>query len=133
MEFAYKEVSSNQQMFVVEGLRSNLLGLLAIKALNLAARLDETTARPTLLSQAYIHQKFAKLFQGLGKLGDEYQIQLEPGATPFALFTPRRVPLALRERVSKELQRMEAMRVISRVDVPTPWCAGLLPQRSQVE
>ena len=126
MELAYKEVSSSQQPFVVEGLRSNLLGLPAIEALNLAVRLDEATTKPTSLSQEYILERFKKLFQGLDNLGEEYHIKLKPGAEPFALFTPRRVPLPLRGEVSKELQRMETMGVISRVDVPMPWCAGMV-------
>ena len=65
-EYAYKEMSSNQQIFVVYGLRYKLLGLPAIKALNLAAKLEETTAGPTLRSQAYIHQKFASYFRNWG-------------------------------------------------------------------
>ena len=44
---AQSERSSTQQLFIVEGLRSNLLGLPAIKALNLAIRIDDTTAEPT--------------------------------------------------------------------------------------
>ena len=134
IDLVHKKVLSGQQIFVVEGLRSNLLGLPAIKALNLAVRLDEATSETTCtpLSSSYIHQRFKKLFQGLGNLGDEYHIQLKPGATPFALYTPRRVPLPLRERVSIELKRMEAMGVISPVDVPTPWCAGMVvaPKKS---
>ena len=139
VDLVHKKVLSAQQIFVVEGLRSNFLGLPAIKALNLAVRLDETTSDEatsettcTPLSSSYIHQRFKKLFQGLGNLGDEYHIQLKPGATPFALYTPRRVPLPLREKVSNELKRMEARRVISPVNVPTLWCAGMVvaPKKS---
>ena len=130
--FTHKQVSSKQQMFVVDGLKTNLLGLPTIKALNLAVRLDETTSESTPLSTTYIHQKFKHLFQGLGNLGGEYEIQLKPGATPFALYTPRRVPLPLRAKVSAELQRMDSMGAISRVDVPTPWCAEMVvaPKKS---
>ena len=126
------ERSSTQQLFVMKGLRSNLLGLPAIKALSLATRLDEATAEPKELSSAGIHERFRKLFQGLGKLGESYEIRLKQGATPFALFTPRRIPLPLREKVSEELQQMETMGVISKVDIPTPWCAGMVvaPKKS---
>ena len=42
------------------------------------------------------------------------------------------MPLPLREEVSKELQRMKTMEVISRVDVPTPWWSGMVvaPKKS---
>ena len=123
--------SSKQQVFVVNGLRSNLLGLPAITALNLARRLDkimtETTPPPSPTSS--YKERFKGIFQGLGNQGEEYTIRLKPGATPFALFTPRRVPLPLREKVAeelRELRRMETMGVIIRVDIPTPWCAGMV-------
>ena len=118
--------SCNQQLFIVKGLKSNLLGLPAIRALNLVARLAETTTESTTLTTSNIVQRYGKVFQGLGNLGEAYEIQLQPGATPFALFTPRRVPLPLREKVSEELRKMEKMGVISKVDVPTPWCAGMV-------
>ena len=131
-DLTHKERSSREQLFVVKGLKSNLLGLPAIKALNLAVRLDETTAEPAPLSASFIHGRFQKIFQGLGNLGDEYEIKLKPGATPFSLYTPRRVPLPLREKVAEELERMETMGVISKVDIPTPWCAGMVvvPKKS---
>ena len=36
------------------------------------------------------------------------------------------MPLPLRDKVRKELDRMECLGVISRVDQPTPWCAGMV-------
>ena len=132
VHLTHGDKTSEEQLFVVKGLRSNLLGLPAIKSLNLAARLDVISKEKTPVSEAYIHERFKKLFQGLGNLGEEYNIRLKPDAAPFALFTPRRVPLPLRERVSEELHRMETMGVISRVDVPSPWCAGMVvaPKKS---
>ena len=41
--FRYKGCSVQQPVFVVKGLKTNLLGLLAITWLNLAARIDHTT------------------------------------------------------------------------------------------
>ena len=56
-----------------------------------------------------IYNKFRKEFESLGNLGEEYYIQLKPGTKPFTLFTPRRVPLPLRMKVSEKLYRMETM------------------------
>ena len=53
-------------------------------------------------------------------------IKLRPDAKPFCLFTPRNVPLPLREKVHKEIQRMEKLGVISPVDEPTQWCAAMV-------
>ena len=79
-----------------------------------------------------IPQRFPPLFQGLGHLGEEYVIRLRDGIKPHAVFTPRNVPIPLRPKVQKELQRMKTLGVISPVTDPTPWCAGMVvvPKRS---
>ena len=72
-----------------------------------------------------ILEEFSSVFQGLGNIGEPYDIKLKPDAKPYALFTPRNIPLPLRPRVEEELQRMDKLGVISKVDTP-PWCAGLV-------
>ena len=73
-----------------------------------------------------VQEQYSELFSVLGKAEWEYTIKLKPGYVPFALSTPRRVPLPLMEKVKKEFQRMENMGVISRVDKPTNWCSGMV-------
>ena len=74
----------------------------------------------------YILKQFPSLFQGLGNLGGEYVIHLKSGAIPYSLITPRHVPPPLHPKVKEELDRMEAMGVIFKVDVPTPWYTGIV-------
>ena len=118
--------SSQQDVFVVKGLKRNLLGLPAITALELIARVD------SLMDQTEIMALFPKVFTGLGDLGEPYQISLKEDAVPYALCTPRRVPLALRGRVKAELDKMEAQGVNSKVHGATSWCAGMVvvPKKS---
>ena len=71
-------------------------------------------------------QQFPSLFQGLGKLEGEYTIQLQDGAKPFVLSTPHRVAIPLFEPVKQELQRMENLGVIAKVEQPTEWCTGMV-------
>ena len=59
------------------------------------------------------------LFQGLGKIPGKCNIQLKDDAQPFTLSTPRRVALPLQPKVKSELQPMEQLGVISKVDEPT--------------
>ena len=75
--------STTQTMFVVKGLRNNFLCLPAIVALNLVAQVDTTTT-----ASSNTVDKFPDLFQGLGNLGEPYDIQLQPDAKPYSLFTP---------------------------------------------
>ena len=73
-----------QEIYVIEGLHKPLLGRPAIEALGLIACVqgvqDETQGWK---------QQFPQLFEGLGKLEGDYKIELEPGAKPYALSTPR--------------------------------------------
>ena len=110
--------SSVQQIFVIKDLKSNLLGLPAITALNLAARLDSTYT-------SLVEDSFPTVFKGLGNLGEPYAIKLKDNAVPYALFTPRTIPLPLLDKV-EELSKMESKGLISKVNQPTPWCAGMV-------
>ena len=115
----------HQPIFVAKHLQHNLLGLPAIQALHVLAQVDGISTP--------IPEQYPTLFKGLGTFkGNSYTIQLKPDAKPFALFTPRNVPLPLRKKVQDELARMESLGVISRVEEPTPWCAGMVvvPKKS---
>ena len=87
--FVHRTKQTSQSVFVVEGLKTNLLGLPTITALNLAVRVDIITN----ISEKNIPKQFLSLFQGLGNLGEEYNIQLKPKAKPLAIFTQRHIPL----------------------------------------
>ena len=117
----YKHTNCQQEIFVVKGLQNNLLGLPAIKALALIQRLQAVSS-----SDAHIMRSYPNLFKGLGTLGEEYTIKLKQGATPYALHTARRVPIPLRKKVEEELLRMQVTGIISPVDDPSPWCAGMV-------
>ena len=108
-------------IFMVEQLKHNLLGLPAIKDLNLLVMVNHMSS-----NYADVINQCPSVFTGLGSLRDEFEIKLKADAKPFALYTPRKVPYPLRSKVKEKLDRMEAMGVISKVEVPTPWCAGMV-------
>ena len=120
-KLAYDNKLTIQPVYVVNKLKMNLLGLPAITSLNLATRVDSVE-----YYSKGIMEKYPSLFNGLGNLGDEYEIKLKQNAKPFSLYTPKSIPIPLRAKVKKELERMESMGVISKVDEPTPWCAGMV-------
>lgn len=113
--------SSKETIFVIQGLKTNLLGLPAITSLQLLSRVNAATT-----GAHDIPANFPNLFSGLGNLGQPCKIQLKDGATPYALYTPRRVPIPLRAKVKDELTRMENLGVITKVEQHTPWCAGMV-------
>ena len=109
-----------EDIYVVEGLCRSLLGLPAIESLKLLARVGD------IEGERSVEQLFPQLFTGLGKIEQEYTIKLREGAQPFSLNTPRRVPIPLMQQVRNELDRMERLGVISQVEDPTEWCAGMV-------
>ncbi len=116
----HNQASSTHTIFVIRGLKNNLLGLPAIRELQLLSKVEETNSSEG--EEAQVKERFGKLFQGLGSFGEEYTIKMRDDNHPHALFTPRNVPIPLQE----ELDRMEKLGVISRVEEPTPWCAGMV-------
>ena len=123
----YKGCSARLKIYVVEGLKKNLLGLPAITQLQLVCRVDSTE-----LSGHPIAQQFPTVFKGLGTIGNEYTIKLKEKSVPYSLYVPRNVPIPLRPKVKEELERMEKLGVISKVQIPTQWCCGMVvvPKKS---
>ena len=115
----YGTKKTTEKIFVVKQLQQSLLGCPGIQSLNLIARIN-------LVEDNKYVAMYPDLFKGLGTITGEYHISLREGAKPFALSTPRRVALPLMPKVKQELERMEAMGVITRVEQPTDWCAGIV-------
>ena len=97
---------------MIKDLKSNFLGLPAIIALNLAVRLESAYT-------SLVQDSFLSVFEGLGNLGEPCTIKLQDNVTPYALFTPRIIPLPLLDKVEEELTKMESQGVISKVNQPT--------------
>lgn len=106
-------------IYVVCGLRQALLGRPAIEALKVVSLVAP-------VQEGDILKKFPELFKGLGRLKDNYVIKLQEGAIPFALSILRRGPIPLLPKVKEELQRMENLGVIRKINKPTEWYAGMV-------
>lgn len=80
-------------------------------------------------SKSEVLEKFPRIFDGISnlQLGQRYRIKLNPDEDlTHSLFTPWHVPLRVLSQVHQELDQMEAMGVISKVNKPTPWCAEMV-------
>ena len=116
---------TQETIYVVNKLETALLGRRACTSMELVCRIDSVTSET-------IESQYPGLCSGLGKMEKPYIIELEPEAKPFSLKTPRRIPIPLLPKVKEELQRMEQLGVISRINEPTEWCAGMVvvPKKS---
>jgi transposase InsO family protein len=127
-----------QKVYVIDGLIMPLLGKPAIRALDLVRVVGtveesgvfapgEDSSSEGVLAPSPENKrwraKFPELFNGLGMLETEVDIQLKPDCTPFVQSIPRRVAAARREPLKLELERMSKLGVIERVDEPTEWCS----------
>ena len=116
-------LTTDLEAYVVHGLKHALLGRPAIKRMKLLTVNEEMNI--------YGVQKDVlvdpTLFEGLGLMEeDSYTIKLKEDAQPFAIRAPRRVPLPLMPKLKEELQRLKDSQVISPVQEPTDWCAGIV-------
>ena len=118
LTITYQGQSCNQDTYIIKYLKNNLLGLPAIRKLEMLSHV--CTIEKSIISQ------YPALFTGLGTFAQAYTIKLKPNHKPFALNAPCNIPLPLRSKVQSELQRMQSMGVISPVHEPTPWCAAMV-------
>ena len=69
--------------------------------------------------------KYNDVFQGLGCLPYEHRIVLRKDAVP-CIDPPRKVPFSLIEPLKRELDLMEKMQIIQKVNKPTLWVSSLV-------
>nr|XP_037269644.1 uncharacterized protein K02A2.6-like [Rhipicephalus microplus] len=119
--------------FVVKRGQS-ILGLELAESLALVSRVVDfvTTEGMTPMTQRSLPttQKFSHLFEGTGCVKRQYRMVLHDDAVP-VIHAARRVPLALREPLQKELVRMEQANIICKVDEPTDWVSPLVIVRKK--
>ena len=64
------------------------------------------------------------MFQGTGKLKGQYKLEIEENAKQ-VVHPPRRVPVALKGKLKRELKRLQSLRITEKVIEPTPWVSSL--------
>ena len=77
-----------------------------------------------LISKAAITEKYATVFgDGIGELEGEYLIRLDDAVDPIQ-HAPRRVPVALRDRLKATLDDMVRDDIFEAVEKPTEWISA---------
>ncbi|XP_053376863.1 uncharacterized protein K02A2.6-like [Mercenaria mercenaria] len=69
--------------------------------------------------------QYPDIFQGIGQLPGECQIHLREDATP-VIHPPRKVPIAIKDKLKAELDHMESQDIIAKVTEPTEWVNSLV-------
>ena len=102
---------------------SRALGLLRI-GLGVGREFAQCSVVGEYLASA-LQAKYLKVFVGFGKLKDyKLKLHVDPEVTPIAQ-KPRRVPFALREKVSAKVDLI-AKDIVERIDGPTSWISPVV-------
>ena len=75
--------------------------------------------------QKKIEEMYPEIFNELGKLTEEHLIHIKENATP-VIYPTRKIPVALEDRLKKELDTIERNGVIKRIEEPTDWVNSLV-------
>ena len=108
----------------------NILGLTTCLQLNLVKRVltidKKECVESTSTAPEDIFEQYSDVFTGLGCVkGVVHHIETDPTVKP-VIHPPRRVSAPLRQKVKDELDRMESLGVIERVQQPTEWVNSLV-------
>ena len=77
------------------------------------------------MTKSSVLKDYPQLFNSLGSIPDECSIHLKPDAIP-VIHPPRKIPVALKDRCKAELDRMESLGVIQRVQEPSQWVSSMV-------
>ena len=130
-----KSKKTDQDLYVVKGLKKPLLGKPAIDALDIIqinSLQSETktkvtkTDRDTDSSKIDPKTDYPSLFEQKIGTFSSYKIEQKKDAQPFHLATPRRLPLPLKDKVEEELKSLQEQGIIRPVTKPTDWCAPIV-------
>lgn len=72
-----------------------------------------------------IKHEYTDVFTGLGKFQGKLKLEIDESVPPVQMPT-RKIPIAIQKNVKAELDRLENIGVIKRVDCHTPWISNLL-------
>ena len=124
MKCSYKNIVRALDFCVVNASAPAAFSLKVCKGLSLikvVMTVDSEDGRKT----DQLIDEFEDVFKGQGCIQGEYSIQIKPEVSP-VVHAARKVPVALREKVQEELNRMEKLNIITKVDEPTEWVNSMV-------
>ena len=134
MKFINPKNGGKYRAFVIlDGPCQPILGSKASQALKLITVENENILKVNLkkipaLTRESVCSNYQDVFTGLGRLDGDYHLQLDPEVKP-VIHPPRKVPIAIKEDLGKELERLVKLGILAKVTEPTPWVSSLVVAR----
>ena len=122
--------SYSVEFVILKGNYKSLLGLRASQQMKLVTvnRQNILAVEPSMcvagsLTKSTITTEYEDLFKGEGKLAGLLHLEVDKTARPVQLAT-RRVPVALKDQLKHEIDRLTDLQIIIKVDSPTAWISA---------
>ena len=77
------------------------------------------------LTKDDLFREYGDVFQGTGCLDGKYHLTIDPDIAP-VVHPPRKVPVALKEKLKVELDNLVENKIITPVTEPTPWVSSMV-------
>ena len=100
------------------------LELLTVNRQNILLVISQST-NTQFLSEQDIVNSYSDVFKSKGKLEGQLHLELGESVQPVQL-PPRRVPLAVKDKLQGELETLSNMEIIAKVDDPTDWISSMV-------
>ena len=107
------------EFFIVKTRQCPILSFQASKDLDLIKVVTSVARTEDIVAS------FNVVFQGLGCLAEPYKIKIDHEIPP-VVCPLKNQPVTLRERLKEELNNMERLGVIKKVEIPTDWVNSLV-------
>ncbi|XP_022099928.1 uncharacterized protein LOC110984244 [Acanthaster planci] len=134
-----KTMQENSVPFVIiEGQSTPLIGSRSAQQLNLICvqhhniavineprNIQASLTDKPMNSRTDVINAYPDVYQGLGHMPGTVHVELDKSATP-TVMPPRRVPVALKDKLKTELDRWEERQIITKVVEPTEWVSCLV-------
>ena len=103
--------------------------LLVVQTQNILSIREDTSSwdaqKPNFTRDAVMSEYSDVFGEELGRMEGRVHVETDPNVAP-TVMPPRRVPVALKERLKNELDRLAQRKVISPIQEPTDWVSSMI-------
>ena len=104
---------------------SQLMNLLVVNKENIFTTESNVKDVPKFITQQHLIEEYPAVFQGQGTLPGTLHLEIDESISPVQLPT-RRIPLAVKDKLKAELNRLVDVNAITPVDTPTTWISAIV-------